>query len=54
MSISTRRSSAYRARLLIAQGVTLYEVKEILGHSQIRLTGDLYGQAYMQAKREIV
>lgn len=31
------------ARLLIAQGATLHEVKEILGHSQIRLTGDLYG-----------
>jgi len=40
--------------LLIAQGATLHDVKEILGHAQIRLTADLYGHAYMQAKREIV
>jgi hypothetical protein len=42
------------ARLLIAQGATLHEVKEILGRSQIRLTGDLHWHAYVQAKREIV
>src|SRR5579871_1373456 len=42
------------ASLLIAQGATLHDVKEILGHSQIRLTADLYGHAYMQAKREVV
>ena len=29
-------------------------MKEILGYSQIRLTADLYGHAYMQVKREIV
>lgn len=34
------------ASLLIAQGATLHEVKEILGHSQIRLTADLYGHTY--------
>jgi integrase len=42
------------ASLLIAQGATLHEVKEILGHTQIRLTADLYGHAYMAAKREVV
>ncbi len=42
------------ASLLIAQGATLHEVKEILGHSQIRLTADLYGHAFMVAKREVV
>ncbi len=42
------------ASLLIAQGATLHDVKEILGHSQIRLTADLYGHAYMHAKREII
>lgn len=34
------------ASLLLAQGATLHEVKEILGHSQIALTADLYGHAY--------
>ncbi len=42
------------ASLLIAQGASLHDVKEILGHSQIRLTADLYGHAYMQVKREIM
>jgi integrase len=42
------------ASLLIAQGATLHEVKEILGHAQIRLTADLYGHAYMAGKREVV
>lgn len=42
------------ASLLIAQGATLHEVKDILGHSQIRLTADLYGHAYMAAKRSVV
>lgn len=42
------------ASLLIAQGATLHEVKEILGHTQIRLTSDLYGHAFMAAKREAV
>jgi integrase len=34
------------ASLLLAQGATLHEVKEILGHSQIALTANLYGHAY--------
>jgi integrase len=42
------------ASLLIAQGATLHEVKDILGHSQIRLTADLYGHIYMDAKREVI
>jgi len=42
------------ASLLIAQGATLHEVKEVLGHAQIRLTSDLYGHAYLAAKREVV
>ena len=29
-------------------------MKEILGHSQIRLTSDLYGHAYMAVKKEAV
>lgn len=42
------------ASLLLAQGATLHDVKEILGHAQIRLTSDLYGHAYMDVKREAV
>jgi integrase len=42
------------ATLLLAQGATLHDVKEILGHSQIRLTADLYGHLYMDAKREVI
>jgi integrase len=42
------------ASLLIAQGATLHEVKEILGHSQIALTANLYGHAYLAAKREVL
>jgi integrase len=42
------------ASLLIAQGATLHEVKEILGHSQIALTANLYGHAYLAAKSEVV
>jgi integrase len=42
------------ASLLLAQGATLHDVKEILGHSQIRLTSDLYGHAYMTVKRAAI
>ena len=42
------------ASLLIAQGATLHELKEILGHSQISLTSNVYGHAYLAAKREVV
>jgi integrase len=42
------------ASLLLAQGATLHEVKEILGHSQIALTANLYGHAYTSVLRESV
>jgi integrase len=42
------------ASLLLAQGATLHEVKEILGHSQISLTANLYGHAYTSVLRESV
>jgi integrase len=40
------------ASLLLAQGCTLHTVKEILGHSQIALTADLYGHLFMSVARE--
>ena len=45
------------ASLLLAQGATLHEVKEILGHSQIALTANLYGHAYtsvLQSRIDLV
>jgi integrase len=42
------------ASLLIANGASLHDVKEILGQSQIRLTADLYGHLYMSAARKVV
>ncbi len=42
------------ASLLLAQGATLHEVKEILGHSQIALTANLYGHAYTSVLQETV
>ena len=42
------------ARLLLAQGATLHEVKEILGHSQIALTANLYGHAYTSVLQSTV
>ena len=42
------------ASLLLAQGATLHEVKEILGHSQIALTANLYGHAYTSVLRGTV
>jgi integrase len=38
------------ASLLIAQGVTLKEVSEALGHSSIRVTADIYGHLYEPAR----
>jgi len=38
----------------LAQGATLHEVKEILWHSQIALTANLYGHAYTSVLRESV
>ncbi len=43
-----------RSKLLLAQGATLHDVKEILGHSQIALTSDLYGYAYTSVLRGTV
>ena len=42
------------ASLLLAQGATLHEVKEILGHSQISLTANLYGHGYVEVMRSAV
>jgi site-specific recombinase XerD len=42
------------ASLLLAQGATLHEVKEIFGHTQIALTANLYGHAYTSVLRESV
>jgi len=42
------------ASLLIVPGTTLHDVKEILGHSPIRLTADLYGHTYLHVQREIM
>ena len=36
------------ASLLLASGVELVEVSKLLGHSQIRLTADLYGHLVKQ------
>jgi hypothetical protein len=35
-------------------GATLHEVKEILGHSQIKLTSDLYSHLFLEAKRKAI
>jgi integrase len=40
------------ASLLLAQGCTLHTVKEILGHSQIALTANLYGHLFMSVARD--
>ena len=42
------------ASLLLAQGATLHEVKEILGHSQIAITANLYGHGYVEVMRSAV
>jgi len=39
------------ASLLLAQGATLHEVMQTLGHSQITLTANLYGHMYDASKR---
>ncbi len=38
------------ASLLLAQGVSLRLVSEILGHSSTRVTGDIYGHPYDEAR----
>lgn len=40
------------AALLIAQGVPLKVVSEVLGHSIIRVTADVYGHLLDEAKSE--
>lgn len=40
------------ASLLLAQGATLHEVMQTLGHSQITLTANLYGHMYDAARRQ--
>lgn len=41
------------ASLAISQGAPLKEVSEMLGHSQIAITADLYGHLYDEARRGI-
>jgi integrase len=41
------------ASLLLAQGVPLHEVSELLGHSGIQITKDVYGHLYRDRRREI-
>jgi len=57
MKIDQRRFHDLRhtaASLLLAQGATLHEVKEILGHSQIALTANLYGHACTSVLKKTV
>ena len=41
------------ASLLLSQGMTLKDVMDTLGHSQIALTANLYGHLYSERRREI-
>jgi hypothetical protein len=38
---------------LLAQGVPLHELSEILGHSGIQITKDAYGHLYRDRRREV-
>jgi integrase len=40
------------ASLLLAQGVELWEVSKILGHSTLAITADIYGHQYGSARRQ--
>lgn len=42
------------ASLMLAQGTPLKVVSEILGHSSVAITGDIYGHAYDSSKRTAV
>jgi integrase len=42
------------ATILLAQGVPLKTVSDILGHSSIRVTADIYGHTGDDQKREAV
>lgn len=41
-----------RKKFPLAQGVPFKVVSEILGHSQISITADLYGHIYAEARHE--
>lgn len=41
------------ASLMLAQGLTLKDVMEVLGHSQVSLTANLYGHLYAERLQEI-
>jgi len=41
------------ASLMLAQGLTLKDVMETLGHSQISLAANLYGHLYAERRREV-
>jgi len=40
------------ASLLLAQGVELWEVSKILGHSTLAITADIYGHQYAASRRQ--
>jgi integrase len=44
--------AALGASLLLAQGLDLKVIQEILGHSTITITADLYAHVMMGAKRQ--
>lgn len=41
------------ASLALAAGLTLEDVKDLLGHSSIRITSDLYAHAVAERQREV-
>jgi integrase len=41
------------ASLLAAQGVPLKDVSELLGHSSVRITADVYQHLFEPARREV-
>lgn len=42
------------ASLLLAQGVELKVVSELLGHSDIRITGDIYAHVLSSRKKQTI
>jgi integrase len=42
------------AALLLAQGVELQVVSEVLGHSDIRITGDIYAHVLPSLKKQTI
>ena len=45
------RAPASAASLMLAQGVKLQVVSEVLGHSSIRMTSDVYGHILAPDRR---